>query len=435
MTWFDQVLPQALMDANLADLEDIFRQTEDVEARFSPRYLRERMKLLADPWRWIERQERSGRRRRLDWKLAALAAALLLLSACAAAAFAGRFSQWFPWLGVNPDAPEASEDVMARMGTVIEQSQAIDDMTVTLHAAVWDGETLRLSMTAEKPDMPEEWDEAFWRGSWIYQEECSLTMRSDQLEDYARGETEDRYAEMGIHLPLEELERALQDQLAVVGFTLQPEFHLIRREGDKLVFEVTMPLGDYVERPELTLHMETLATYEKGKGTSVIYGEEERTGPGPDVVLLEGPFDFTFTLDKMLQPVIYEGTVTLTAEDIPLEFSRIKLTASAVETEFWSPVLLQFLRSPDGEAEDPDRMYIEEERAQAMGPQGVWMEDGTYVDFSDMRKSFSMEETLEGTAGELGCRYPHAVDPYAVTAVNLGGTRVELRDLERCNAR
>lgn len=431
MTWFDQVLPQALMDANLADLEDIFRQTEDVEVRFSPRYLREQMKMLADPWRWIERQERSGRRRGLDWKLAALAAALLLLSACAAAAFAGQFSQWFPWLGVNPDAPEASEDVMARMGTVIEQSQAVDDMTVTLHAAVWDGETLRLSMTAEKPDMPEEWDEAFWRGSWIYQEECNLTMRSDQLEDYARGEMEDRYAEMGIHLPPEELERALQDQLAVARFTLQPEFHLIRREGDKLFFEVEMPLAEYVERPELTLHMETLATYEEGKGTSVVSGDGERTGPGPDVVILEGPCDFTFTLDKMLQPVIYEGTVTLTAEDIPLEFSRIKLTASAVETEFWSPASIQYLFSPDEEAGDPDRTYIEDEQAQAMGPQGLWMEDGSYVDFSDMRKSFLMEDTLEGTAGELGCRYPHAVDPYAVTAVNLGGTRVELRDLER----
>lgn len=431
MTWFDQMLPQALMDANLADLDDVFRQTEDTEVRFSPRYLQGRMKLLADPWKWMECQERSGRRRRLDWKLIALAAALLLLSACAAAAFTGQFSQWFPWLGVNPDAPEASEAVMARMGTVIEQSQVVDDMTVTLHAAVWDGETFRLSMTAEDPNMPEEWDEAFWRGSWIYQEECSLTMRQDQLEDYARGEVESRYAGMGIHLPPEELERAHQDQLSVARFTLQPEFHLIRRKGDKLVFEVTMPLADYVERPELTLRIETLATYEEGKGTSVVSGEGGRTGPGPDVVILDGPFDFTFTLDKMIQPVIYEGTVTLTAEDIPLEFSRIKLTASAVEAEVWSPASIQYLFSPDEEAGNPDLTYIEDEQAQAMGPQGLWIEDGAYVDFSEMRKSFTMADTLDGTAGEMGCRYPHAVDPYAVTAVNLGGTRVELQDLER----
>lgn len=66
---------------------------------------------------------------------------------------------------MNPDAPEASEDIMARMGAVIEQSQTADDVTATLHAALWDGETLRLSMTAEKPDMPKEWNEALWHGT------------------------------------------------------------------------------------------------------------------------------------------------------------------------------------------------------------------------------------------------------------------------------
>lgn len=428
MTWFDQMLPQALMDANLADLEDVFRQTEDTEVRFSPRYLRGRMKLLADPWGWIERQERSGRRR-LDWKLVGLAAALLLLSACAAAAFTGQFSQWFPWLGVNPDAPEASEDIMARMGTVIEQSQTADDMTVTLHAAVWDGETLRLSMTAEKPDMPEAWSEELWRGSWIYWEECRFSMRRDQLEDYTRREVESRYAEMD--LPPEKLEQMAQEQLAGDLFTFQQSFNLIRREGDKLFFEATLPLADYVERPELTLHIETLATYEEGKGTVVTAGGGERTGPGPDVVFLNGPYDFTFTLDKKLQPVIYEEEAALTAENIPLEVSRIKLTASAVEVDCWSPASIQYLFSPDEEAGDPDRTYVKEEQAQAMGPQGLWLEDGSYVDFSEMRKSFTMAETLDGTAGRLSCRYPHVVDPYAVTAVNLGGTRVELRDLER----
>lgn len=307
---------------------------------------------------------------------------------------------------------------MARMGTVIEQSQTADDMTVTLHAAVWDGETLRLSLTAEKPDMPEEWNEEFWRESWIYWEECRLSMRRDQLEDYTRREVESRYAEM--ELPPEKLEQMAQEELAADRFDFLLGFHLIRREGDRLFFEVTLPLADYVERPELTLHIETLATYEEGKGTAVTYGDGERTGPGPDVVFLNGPYDFTFTLDKKLQPVIYEGTASLTAEGIPLEVSRVKLTASAVEADCWSPN--QMTR-------------LEDEQTQAMGPQGLWLEDGSYVDFSEMRKSFTMAETLDGSAGELGCRYPHVVDPCAVTAVNLGGTRVELRDLERCDAR
>ena len=254
-------------------------------------------------------------------------------------------------------------------------------------------------------------------------------MRRDQLEDYTRREVESRYAEMD--LPPEKLEQMAQEQLAGDLFTFQQSFNLIRREGDKLFFEATLPLADYVERPELTLHIETLATYEEGKGTVVTAGGGERTGPGPDVVFLNGPYDFTFTLDKKLQPVIYEGEAALTAENIPLEVSRIKLTASAVEVDCWSPASIQYLFSPDEEAGDPDRTYVKEEQAQAMGPQGLWLEDGSYVDFSEMRKSFTMAETLDGTAGRLSCRYPHVVDPYAVTAVNLGGTRVELRDLER----
>ena len=53
---------------------------------------------------------------------------------------------------------------------------------------------------------------------------------------------------------------------------------LIRREGDKLFFEVTMPLAGYVEQPELTLHMERLATYEEENGAAVTIGNGERTG-------------------------------------------------------------------------------------------------------------------------------------------------------------
>lgn len=409
MMQFDQCLPQALMDANLADLESIFQQTEDVEVHFSPHYLREEVKMLADPWKWLQCQDRSGPRKRLNWRMAALVAALLLLSACAAAAFAGQFSQWFPWLGVNPGAPEASEDLMARMGTVIEQSQTADDLTVTLHAAVWDGETLRLSIMVEKPGITEEWDEEFWRESWIYREKCYLSMRQDQLEDYTRKEIQAHYAEMEVELPPEELEKRIQNQLSGKWFTSELRFNLFRQEGDRLFFEATLPLADYVERPELTLHMETLATV----------ANSGHTGLEPDIVILGGPCDFTFTLDKKIEPVIYEGMIALTAEKIPLEFSRIKLTASSIETEFWSP----------------NETYFEAEQVQAVGPQGLWTEDGAYVDFSGIQKSSSMTGTLDGITGELRCQYPHVVDPQAVTAVNLGGTRVELQNLERRDAR
>ena len=115
VTQFDMLLRRALMDANLAQYERALQSVEDKEPGFSPRYLRERMRLLADPQGW---GRQAGGRKRLDWRLAAIVAAMLLLSACAYAVVTGQFSQWFTWFGVNPNAPEQSEEVLRRTGTV-----------------------------------------------------------------------------------------------------------------------------------------------------------------------------------------------------------------------------------------------------------------------------------------------------------------------------
>lgn len=44
-------------------------------------------------------------------------------------------------------------------------------------------------------------------------------------------------------LPPEELERMTQEQLAADRFDFLLVFNLIRREGDKLIFEVSRPLA------------------------------------------------------------------------------------------------------------------------------------------------------------------------------------------------
>ena len=49
MTQFDMLLRRALMDANLAQYERVLQNAEISEPDFSPGYLRERMRLLADP--------------------------------------------------------------------------------------------------------------------------------------------------------------------------------------------------------------------------------------------------------------------------------------------------------------------------------------------------------------------------------------------------
>ena len=64
MTQFDILLRQGLMDANLEQYGRVLQNAEDREPNFSPRYLRERMRLLADPQNWEKRQARPAPRRR-----------------------------------------------------------------------------------------------------------------------------------------------------------------------------------------------------------------------------------------------------------------------------------------------------------------------------------------------------------------------------------
>ena len=52
MRQFDALLRQGLMEANLAQYENVLDRADDREADFSPKYRRERMRLLADPWGW-----------------------------------------------------------------------------------------------------------------------------------------------------------------------------------------------------------------------------------------------------------------------------------------------------------------------------------------------------------------------------------------------
>ena len=92
-------------------------------------------------------------RRQKRPQLIAVLAAVLILTACGDAAATGQFSQWF-WSVSDLQEPESDEDLLAAMGTVIDQSQTVNGDTVTLHGAIWDGKTLMLSATIESDSIP-----------------------------------------------------------------------------------------------------------------------------------------------------------------------------------------------------------------------------------------------------------------------------------------
>lgn len=422
MTQFDILLRQALMDANLAQYRRALQSVEAKEPDFSPGYLRERMRVLADPQGWARR--RSGGRRRLDWRIIAIAAALLLLSACAVAAVTGQFSQWFPRLGVDQGAPEVSEEVLSRTGTAIEQSQTVGDATVTLHAAVWNGTDLWVSMDIESPNIPEE----VQRYTPLYMADCRFFLRDDQWEEYTRNQVEESSTAMGASP--EQIEADIQAELDKgqpgFGSFLMPQ----EREGNTLKFqENTFLEADWfteTKRPELTLHIERVGTYVNDSEGQASVNPFENIHPG--VVFVAGPFDLTFTLEEPILPIRYEGAdVEIVLTDIPLRFTGFELTTTELSAAY-EAVNPEDLPEP-GPAlspEENDRRFqatLAVCRAVQDSVRGLWTEDGKYVDLSNSESS--------GGGGNVSCRYPYPIDPTAVTAVDVAGTRVELGGLER----
>lgn len=425
MTPFDSDLRRGLMDANLAQYERLLKTANSAEMDFSPSYLRERTRLLADPWGWVKRRERPGPRR-LNWRLIAIAAALLLLSACAVAVVTGQFSQWFPTIWMDPKAPEVSEEIVSRMGTVIGEPQTVDGASVILNAAVWDGQELRLSLTADIPDLPED----FSSEAPFYDLECRLRLAEHQREAYLRKEIALSHANSHIDLTEEELEELVQSHLE---YPDDPDFHSVvraaRQEDGTLILQVMAALFDYVEDPELTLHIENLATYKVEEGDDGIFTssrapdgtvttDHEINGP-----FLKGPFDFTFTLDNKLSPISYAGDIDATYENIPLRVSKITVMAFQV----CANVDLLALLDPTGE--DPDKLHISLEQNLAMSLNGLWTEDGEYVECIG-GTAFSVEQDGK-TDGEMRGNPVHVIDPAQVTAVCIGGKRVELSELTR----
>lgn len=409
MTQFDEILRRGLMDANLAQYETVLQHANDMQPDFSPHYLRERTRMLADPWGWVRRW--SGRKR-LDWRLIAIVAALLLLSACAYAVATGQFSQWFPRLGVDPAAPDETEEVLSRTGTVIEQSQTVGNATVTLNAALWDGSDVWLSFDIEGIDIPEDVQQYYP----LWSVDCRLILREDQMKEYAENRAKQIYAEQGIEPTPEQLEADIQAWMEdpYDGMALFPD----EVEERKLTFQDNESLvSDWfteTKRPELTLHLENIAP--------AIYGEDGYPTPGE--VFIEGPFDLTFTLDEPILPVRYDGAcVDITGTDYDGVERSFRVTGFEFSvtglTVFYEPPQLDETLSPD------EQFKIDSSTLLAVGRsiQGVWTEEEKYVDLSLMGSG--------GSGGTADCNYPYPIDPATVTAVEIGGVRMELSELER----
>ena len=343
---------------------------------------------------------------------------------------AGQFSRWFPRFERDPNAPGAVEAVLAKMGTAVKQSKTAGGVTATLNGALWDGDTLRMSLTVKAPGIPKE----VARETHLYTEECSIALPEKDWKEYLRKDEEAH----GEGLSEELVEQSIQNMLDMGQTDYWNHvnilnFPLVSREKDTLTFEAWMSFKDYVKQPKLTLRLENIATYEDGKGDRVIWQDGKRTGPGPKDVILKGPMEFTFQLENILPAARYTGDVKVTADKIPFRFTGFEVGPFElnVDYETLAPVNSIHVTRP-GEAEpDPDKLDSQDvSKALHKVIQGLWTNDGKFVDLSQRGGGSSLVTSKDGTCdGSVGASYACPIDPATVTAVKLGETRVELAKL------
>lgn len=306
-------------------------------------------------------------KRHTRWRIAAVAAALLVLTACSV--LAARYSAWFRDMAADPAEPEASEDLLASMGTVINQSQTVDGVTVTLHGALHDGENLLLSASVQGVHAEGRFD-----GS---------------------GETEESW----LYYSKEDLEPIYKEQYA-------DEWETFLGYYEQMVPEIQITRPYDPETGSKLLLIEALLTPEAGRELT-LHLEQVEFGD----FVIAGPFEFTFTPEVRDVAWVYAGEIPMTLDGgVEITVTEVRITPLQVQ------VTCQGTMDSDGE---PPQVELEEvelssgETAWASSSGGWIWNDG---------------DSAWGGKLRYG-PYDRVVDPALVAAVQINGQRLELSQL------
>lgn len=335
------------------------------------------------------------RRRRRPWLIAALIA-VLLLSACGYAAIS-QYSHWFWNYAENPHSPTESEDLLASMGTVIDQSQTVNGVTATLHGALLDTDTILLSLTLEGDDFPDVlWSSVQSDDSWLYLSEKqakqnwakSMNMTEDEIDAY-----------------FEEHQVQLQEWHRPNDMT-----YLYNRQTDRhaLQIEDTIPFsGDTLE---LTLHLEDLSV-------------QHRVGQELQTHTVEGPFAFTFTVERKQVRQVWFGEYELPlTEEASVRVDKIAVSPFHVEVEFtgMNPLTVDSRGNPILESAGCD---VSDFRLTGLRI------GGEEIGITSERSSSGMSAGPDGSWNGSVTKGPlsRIIDPATVEAVRVNDTWLELK--------
>lgn len=351
-----------------------------------------------------------------------LGAALLVLTCLPAAMAAEKtpsFSSMFPGYADGAKDPKAAEAVLSSMGTVIGQSQTVNGVTLTLDGAIWNKDKILLSFAIDGASIPKDVPSDIYLNRDVMQ----VTLAENQRETYVRSEMEESeqlLAETYKPSAKEEMDARVQEAL---GRGSPSFFHLptLVRSGGKDRMLLSVSVLPYVEKPELTVHIENLVLFKNAEGK---YWSQPSNGYEP-LTLAAGPFDFTFKVESHMKPLVYTGAVDVTVQGIPVQVRKVTVTAFNAEVEYGAPCQALGITDPDAP--------VKFEKLDSLGLRGVWTRDSqllTGIFDSRLTGSISTADPEPGKArATTRNTHPYAIDPASVTAVDLGGVRVDLSKL------
>lgn len=337
----------------------------------------------------IEKKVRAAlpRRRNRRWAAAVIAAALVL-SACGYAAVTGQFSQWFWNKTSDSQTPEASEDLLSSMGTVIGQSQTVDGVTMTLDGALWDGSTIMLSLSLKGEELPAN----YWTS--ISTEDSWFRSSKEQTRTYLKSSFP--------YMTDEELNEFLEEYWQNSQFWFRPRTitYLYNRQTEtfSLQIESNMPFSG--DTQELILHLESLD----------IQGET-----------IQGPFEFTFTVEQNDVELVYLGAVDFAfAEGYPVRATKVSISPFQVSVSFTGVEKLEL---------DDDGNPIKENLDLSLDALRI---SGQEVSGISGSQEFSLCYGPDGSWSGSASRGPfhQVIDPATVEAVKINGIWLDLDQLE-----
>ena len=336
----------------------------------------------------IEKRIRAAlpRRKKHRWLIAAIAA-VLALTACGYAVATGQFSQWFRQVAEDPAEPEASEELLVGIGTVIGQSQTADGVTMTLHGTIWDGNTRLLSLTLTGEDIPScLWERVGAKGSWLRQSETemrkALSVQSPHMTEEEIDQMVDAIWKDLVRFSHLEITGTRDDETGSCCLLVKDESRCSLYESNELV-----------------LHLENLEFHD---------------------MTIAGPFEFTFTARQKDTTVRYTGR-TLLAEREDYDIYVTSAEVSPFRAKITYELSVPF----------PEGQYDSEAIHYAVAVDRIRVNSEEFSPTSSRGSTSEQDEDgyIRGS-GYTGS-FDRIVDPAQVEALRMGGVWLELDTLTK----